>query len=158
MPALITGGQKVEWENITIFFETDIFCGQARISIARTAYAGSDIALLDDCLSAVDAQVSQAILKNCLLTGPLATKTRILVTHALHFLDRTDYIYVMEDGNVAEHGTYKVNDKRERTILPLTKLVLSNSWRIAKYSHVSCRNMGILKNRRLHHSPKKLPQ
>jgi ABC-type proline/glycine betaine transport system ATPase subunit len=33
-------------------------------------------------------------------------KTRILVTHALHFLPLVDYIYTIADGRIAEHGTY----------------------------------------------------
>lgn len=33
-------------------------------------------------------------------------KTRILVTHALHFLPQVDYIYTMVDGRIAERGTY----------------------------------------------------
>ena len=56
----------------------------------------------------MDAYVGKAILENCLLNGPLADKTRILVTHTLHVLDKTDYIYVMEDGVIIEQGTYSV--------------------------------------------------
>jgi len=33
-------------------------------------------------------------------------KTRILVTHALHFLPQVDYVYVISDGRIAEQGTY----------------------------------------------------
>jgi len=33
-------------------------------------------------------------------------KTRILVTHALHFLPSVDYIYTVVNGRVAESGTY----------------------------------------------------
>ncbi|KAG6830040.1 hypothetical protein H0H92_002458 [Tricholoma furcatifolium] len=79
---------------------------KARVSLARAAYSPSDIVLLDDPLSAVDAYVGQAILEQCILNGPLANRTRILVTHALHVLDKTDYIYVMDNGVIAEHGTY----------------------------------------------------
>ena len=64
--------------------------------------------MLDDSLSAVDAYVGKAILEHCLLNGPLADRTRILVTHALHVLDKTDYIYVMDDGVITEEGTYVV--------------------------------------------------
>jgi ABC-type bacteriocin/lantibiotic exporter with double-glycine peptidase domain len=65
--------------------------------------------LLDDSLSAVDAHVGKAILENLFLRGPFSDKTRILVTHALHVLDKTDYIYVMEDGVIIEQGTYAVS-------------------------------------------------
>jgi len=39
-------------------------------------------------------------------------KTRILVTHALHFLPQVDFIYVIDDGAIAEQGTY--SDLMER--------------------------------------------
>lgn len=78
------------------------------MSLARAAYSGADIVLLDDSLSAVDAYVGKYILENCLLTGPLADKTRVLVTHSLHILDKTDYIYVMDGGAIVEQGTFQV--------------------------------------------------
>ncbi|KAF8066642.1 multidrug resistance-associated ABC transporter [Lyophyllum atratum] len=80
---------------------------KARVSLARAAYSGCDIVLLDDPLSAVDAYVGKGILDECLLAGPLSNRTRILVTHALHVLDKTDYIYVMEQGVITEQGTYE---------------------------------------------------
>ncbi|KAL0958947.1 hypothetical protein HGRIS_014261 [Hohenbuehelia grisea] len=80
---------------------------KARISLARAAYSDTDIVLLDDPLSAVDAYVGKKILEKCLLSGPLAQRTRFLVTHALHVLDSTDYIYVMDQGRIAEQGTYQ---------------------------------------------------
>lgn len=82
---------------------------KARVSLARAVYSDADVLLLDDPLSAVDAHVGKALLERCLLNdGPLAGKTRILVTHALHVLPQTDYIYVMENGVIAEQGTYQV--------------------------------------------------
>ncbi|KAG6877944.1 hypothetical protein C0993_001802 [Termitomyces sp. T159_Od127] len=80
---------------------------KARVSLARAAYSDSDIVLLDDPLSAVDAYVGKGILDQCLLSGPLSKRTRVLVTHALHVLDKTDYIFVMDNGVVTEQGTYK---------------------------------------------------
>ncbi|KAH6879589.1 cadmium ion transporter [Coprinopsis sp. MPI-PUGE-AT-0042] len=80
---------------------------KARVSLARVAYSNCEIVLLDDPLSAVDAYVGKAILDDCLLSGPLASRTRVLVTHSLHVLPRTDYIYVLENGAIAEQGTYK---------------------------------------------------
>lgn len=64
---------------------------------------------MDDPLSAVDAYVGKSIVDNCFLDGPLATRTRVLVTHTLHVLDRTDYIYVMDNGRVIEQGSYTVS-------------------------------------------------
>ena len=84
-------------------------CIQARVSLARIAYSQAEIVLLDDPLSAIDAYVGQSILNECLLNGPLAGQTRILATHALHVLHKTDYIYVMENGTIVEEGTYDIS-------------------------------------------------
>lgn len=81
---------------------------KARVSLARAVYSKADTVLLDDPLSAVDAHVGKDIVDNCLLSGPLANRTRVLVTHALHVLDKTDYIYVVDHGRIIEHGTYTV--------------------------------------------------
>lgn len=78
------------------------------MSLARAAYSDADIILMDDSLSAVDAYVGKAILEKLLLNGPLAGKTRVLVTHALHVLDKADYVYVMDKGTIVEQGTFTV--------------------------------------------------
>ncbi|ORX63492.1 hypothetical protein BCR32DRAFT_226999, partial [Anaeromyces robustus] len=77
-----------------------------RINLARAVYFNSDIILMDDPLSAVDAHVSRALFDNCIL-GALANKTRILVTHQLHVLPRVDYIIVMKNGRIEEQGEYE---------------------------------------------------
>ncbi|KAJ3296180.1 hypothetical protein HK104_001918 [Borealophlyctis nickersoniae] len=76
-----------------------------RVNLARVVYFNSDIVLLDDPLSAVDAHVGRYLFENCIL-GALKDKTRILVTHQLHFLPKVDIVVVMKDGEVAEFGTY----------------------------------------------------
>ncbi|GJJ12903.1 hypothetical protein Clacol_007149 [Clathrus columnatus] len=80
---------------------------KARVSLARAAYSDTEVVLLDDPLSAVDAHVGKALLEQCLLSGPLAGRTRILVTHALHVLKHVDYVYVMDNGIIKEQGTYQ---------------------------------------------------
>ncbi|CAG7850245.1 Canalicular multispecific organic anion transporter 1 AltName: Full=ATP-binding cassette sub-family C member 2; AltName: Full=Canalicular multidrug resistance protein; AltName: Full=Multidrug resistance-associated protein 2 [Serendipita indica DSM 11827] len=80
---------------------------KARVSLARVAYSKADVVFLDDPLSAVDAHVGKSILEDCLTRGPLAGRTRILVTHALSALPRVDYIYVLDKGEIVEHGTYQ---------------------------------------------------
>jgi ABC-type bacteriocin/lantibiotic exporter with double-glycine peptidase domain len=82
---------------------------KARVSLARAAYSSTDIVLLDDALSAVDAHVGKHILENCLVKGPLANRTRVLATHALSALSRVDYIYVLDKGEIMEQGTYHVS-------------------------------------------------
>lgn len=62
---------------------------KARISLARAVYADPEIFLLDDPLSALDANVRKKIFENLILKE-LKGKTRIMVTHAVEFLDQSD--------------------------------------------------------------------
>jgi ABC-type transport system involved in cytochrome bd biosynthesis fused ATPase/permease subunit len=75
------------------------------LNIARAIYYESDIVILDDPLSALDAHVGKAVFQNVISDG-LAGRTRILVTHALHFLPLVDRILVIDNGKIAEEGTY----------------------------------------------------
>lgn len=53
----------------------------------------------------MDAHVGKAVFTNVLHNNSTG-KTRILVTHALHFLPQVDYIYVVNEGRIVEFGTY----------------------------------------------------
>ncbi|KIK47399.1 hypothetical protein CY34DRAFT_799345 [Suillus luteus UH-Slu-Lm8-n1] len=75
-----------------------------RINICRSIYCDTDIQIFDDPMSALDAHVGKAVFENVLKKN--TGKTRILVTHALHFLPEVDYIYTLVDGRIAERGTY----------------------------------------------------
>ena len=79
---------------------------KARVSIARAVYAQRDIILLDDPLSALDSNVKTKVFEN-LLERHLAGTTRILVTHAVDFLDRVDRIIVMENGEAKHVGSFE---------------------------------------------------
>ncbi|KAG8869673.1 hypothetical protein FRB97_000807 [Tulasnella sp. 331] len=79
---------------------------KARVCLARAVYFDADIILLDDPLSAVDAHVSQHLVDECIVNGPLAQKTRFLVTHNLDVLPRADHIIVMSAGRIVEQGHY----------------------------------------------------
>ncbi|XP_059145786.1 multidrug resistance-associated protein 1-like isoform X2 [Physella acuta] len=79
-----------------------------RVSLARAVYSQADIYLLDDPLSAVDSHVGKHIFDHVLSNdGLLAGKTRVLVTHGIHWLPSVDHIIVMSDGQVSESGTYE---------------------------------------------------
>lgn len=80
-----------------------------RVSLARAIYSNADLYLLDDPLSAVDSHVGKHIFNNVIYgrNSLLEGKTRVLVTHGLTYLPKTDYIIVMKDGKVSEQGTYQ---------------------------------------------------
>nr|ASU47346.1 ABCC3 [Cnaphalocrocis medinalis] len=78
---------------------------RARINLARSVYREADIYLLDDPLSAVDANVGRLLFEGC-INGYLRGRTRILVTHQIHFLKAADYIVVLNEGRVENMGTF----------------------------------------------------
>uniref|UniRef100_A0A8C8RVD3 ABC-type glutathione-S-conjugate transporter n=1 Tax=Pelusios castaneus TaxID=367368 RepID=A0A8C8RVD3_9SAUR len=79
-----------------------------RVSLARAVYKKAAVYLLDDPLSAVDAQVGQHIFEHIIgPNGLLKDKTRVLVTHAINFLPQVDNIVLMVDGEIAETGSYQ---------------------------------------------------
>ncbi|KAJ1067345.1 hypothetical protein K5549_010463 [Capra hircus] len=79
-----------------------------RLSLARAVYRKAAVYLLDDPLAALDAHVGQHIFNRVIgPDGLLQGTTRILVTHALHVLPQADWIVVLEDGAIAEMGSFQ---------------------------------------------------
>jgi ABC-type multidrug transport system fused ATPase/permease subunit len=76
-----------------------------RIALARAVYRGADIFILDDVLAAVDVHVGRHLFKNC-ICGAMKGATRILATNALHVLPSCDSVSVVDNGTIAETGTY----------------------------------------------------
>ncbi|XP_037300590.1 LOW QUALITY PROTEIN: multidrug resistance-associated protein 4 [Manduca sexta] len=78
---------------------------RARINLARAIYREADIYLLDDPLSAVDANVGRQLFDGC-IRGYLKDRTCILVTHQIHYVKAADVIVVLNDGRIENIGTY----------------------------------------------------
>ncbi|XP_030637683.1 ATP-binding cassette sub-family C member 4 [Chanos chanos] len=78
---------------------------KARVNLARAVYQDADIYLLDDPLSAVDAEVGRHLFEQC-ICGTLKNKPRILVTHQLQYLKAADQILVLKEGHMVAKGTY----------------------------------------------------
>ncbi|KAJ3365687.1 hypothetical protein GGF31_008493, partial [Allomyces arbusculus] len=76
---------------------------KARANLARALYSDANILLMDDILAAVDAHVAAFLFHACIKSS-LHGKTRVLVTHSLSYAAQCDYIVLMEDGRIAEHG------------------------------------------------------
>ncbi|KAL2478064.1 ABC transporter C family member 9 [Forsythia ovata] len=77
-----------------------------RIQIARAVYQDADIYLLDDPFSAVDAHTGTQLFQECLM-GILKDKTILYVTHQVEFLPAADLIMVMQNGRIAQAGTFE---------------------------------------------------
>ncbi|XP_016524099.1 multidrug resistance-associated protein 4 isoform X5 [Poecilia formosa] len=78
---------------------------KTRVALARAVYRDADIYLLDDPLSAVDAEVGRHLFEEC-ICGLLRKKPRILVTHQLQYLKAADQIVVLKEGQMVAKGTY----------------------------------------------------
>ncbi|XP_061183962.1 multidrug resistance-associated protein 1-like isoform X1 [Saccostrea echinata] len=101
---ILTGGDMTEIGEKGI----NLSGGQKqRVSLARAVYYNADIYMLDDPLSAVDSHVGKHIFQKVVGDkGLLRNKTRIMVTHGIHWLPMVDSIIVLMDGRISEMGTY----------------------------------------------------
>uniref|UniRef100_A0A7S4RSI7 Uncharacterized protein n=1 Tax=Ditylum brightwellii TaxID=49249 RepID=A0A7S4RSI7_9STRA len=80
-----------------------------RVSIARAVYANPDVALFDDILSALDSGTSQKVFRNLFEdadNGLLNGCGVVLVTHAVHVLQRVSKILVLDEGKPIFFGTW----------------------------------------------------
>lgn len=79
---------------------------KARIALARAIYSPAKTVLLDDVLSAVDAQTARHIFKH-VLQGPLMDgRTCILVTHAVNLcLPAASFVAILDAGQCVASGT-----------------------------------------------------
>mmetsp|Transcript_14384 Transcript_14384/g.31486 ORF Transcript_14384/g.31486 Transcript_14384/m.31486 type:complete len:531 (-) Transcript_14384:1594-3186(-) len=83
-----------------------------RVSIARAAYSGADIVILDDPLSALDPEVGKKLFDASIVRF-MKGKTRILVTNQLQCLQYCDSIIALGQGRVIEEGTFDKLSKSE---------------------------------------------
>jgi len=75
-----------------------------RVSIARAFIKDPKILLLDDCLSAVDTDTEEEILKH--LKAVSKNKTTLIVSHRISSLKHADQIVVFENGKIVQQGKH----------------------------------------------------
>ena len=76
-----------------------------RVSIARAIIKSPKILLFDDCLSAVDTETEEKILKN--LNKVSQGKTTVIVSHRVSSVKNANKIIVLDDGAVLQEGTHE---------------------------------------------------
>ncbi|CAG7647203.1 ABC transporter ATP-binding protein [Paenibacillus allorhizosphaerae] len=76
-----------------------------RLAIARALLIDSEILLLDDALSAVDARTESRILQH--IRQERAGKTTLITTHRLSAVSHANWIVVLDDGRIVEEGTHE---------------------------------------------------
>jgi len=95
-----------------------------RIFIARELFRRPNLLILDEATSSLDSQSEKEIQDSIdLLKGKI---TIIVIAHRLATIKNVDLIYVLEDGNLLERGTYKEltdnKDSRFRRMVELQSL------------------------------------
>jgi len=75
-----------------------------RISIARALIKKPKILILDDCLSAMDTQTEELILKS--LESYTKNISTIIISHRISSIKNTNNIIVLENGGIIQSGTH----------------------------------------------------
>ena len=75
-----------------------------RTAISRAVIRDPRILILDDALSSVDTFTEEKILRQ--LTGVIAGRTTILISHRVSTIQNADEIVVLHGGEIAERGTH----------------------------------------------------
>ena len=73
-----------------------------RLLIARALITKPRIVLFDEATSALDNRTQSIVTKSL----EKLQATRIVIAHRLSTIQNADYIYVIDEGNIVEHGTY----------------------------------------------------
>ena len=76
-----------------------------RISIARALIKDAPILLFDDCLSAVDTDTEELILKH--LKQMSQNKTTCIVSHRISSVIEADHVIVLENGRIIQSGNHQ---------------------------------------------------
>ena len=76
-----------------------------RLGIARSIYKDSEILIFDDCLSAVDTNKENKIIKN--IKKLSQEKTSIIISHRISSLQHCDKIIVLDKGQIVEKGNHE---------------------------------------------------
>lgn len=77
-----------------------------RVALARAFLRKPQVVLLDDPLSAVDAETERLLCER-LIFGAWKDTTRVVVTHRLEFLPSFDQVLFIQNGKIQGQGTYE---------------------------------------------------
>ena len=93
-----------------------------RISIARALIKMPLLLIFDDCLSAVDTQTEETILKN--LEEMMVNKTSLIISHRISSVKNANHIIVLDNGSIVEEGNHASLMNKEGKYFELYKMQL----------------------------------
>lgn len=76
-----------------------------RVAIARALLLDPKILILDDALSAVDAEKEEEILRN--LQDVLQSRTSVIIAHRISAVQQADLVLVLDHGRIVERGRHE---------------------------------------------------
>ena len=120
---------------------------KARISLARAIYSDKSVILLDDPLSAVDAEVGRQIFEN-LIELKKTGKCIVLATHQLQTLVNADKVLVLDSGQQVYFGGYegmKDNPAIGELLGQIHHKVAEDDKRVSNKKEVVFRRQGTIK-------------
>lgn len=83
----------------------DLSIGQwQRLALARAFYPESEFVILDEPTSAVDPKAEFELFEN--FRARLGDRGALIISHRLSTIRQADYTYVLEAGEIVEHGTH----------------------------------------------------
>jgi ABC-type multidrug transport system fused ATPase/permease subunit len=77
-----------------------------RIALARALIRDPELLILDEATSALDTESEELI--QSAINNIKQKVTIVVVAHRLSTINKTDYVYVLDDGQITEEGDYKV--------------------------------------------------
>lgn len=78
-----------------------------RVSIARALIRGPQLLVLDDCLSAVDTETEEVILKNLRKFTDSHQTATVIVSHRISSLRNAEKILVIDNGEIVQSGSHE---------------------------------------------------
>jgi ATP-binding cassette subfamily C protein len=96
-----------------------------RIGLARALYSEPKLLVLDEATSALDAESENEI--NKILDGIRGRVTVILVAHRLNTIQRSDVVFLVENGQITDRGTFQALAHSNPTVQNLAKLMAIDS-------------------------------
>lgn len=93
--------------NRHLAYPSELSGGQKqRVAIARALAQEPEVLLSDEATSALDPETTESILDLLLKVNKEFGITILLITHEMNVIQKIcDYVYVIEDGELIEHGT-----------------------------------------------------
>lgn len=76
-----------------------------RVSIARAVLRKAPILIFDDCLSAVDTETEEKIMRN--LNEVMKERTSVIISHRISSIMDADKIIVLDEGRIIQEGTHQ---------------------------------------------------